>query len=334
MRRVFLSVVLFCVIALPLSCVPRNYSRTEFALGTVVQVTFFANRVDSDEVFKKLFSVADKYERMFSSKRSFGEIYKINSSGGSVKLDGEIYELLRHSDYYYKLTKGAFDYTLYNLISLWDLEHLKASPLSGAIDEALVHSGRDKVKFDKSFIRLTDGVKLDFGAIAKGFILQKLSDTLKDLGIHDFMVNAGGDVILSGLYQRKREWNIAIKDPFGEKEFAGYITLTDATIVTSGDYERYFVDETTGKRYHHILSGESGYPAESGVSSVTVISSDPVRADAMATALFVMGADSGLKLVNGITDVDAIFIKQDGSIATSARISQESRGGRLFFIRK
>lgn len=293
----------------------KKYSRTGFSMGTVLTVQFFTEKRNGNILLDELFALASSYERLFSSKQTYGAVYQLNQKGGGV-VDSQILSLLKEADYYYRFTGGAFDYGLYHLIELWHIETAEEPPLAAEVERMRQKSGAKLVEFsDDGTLTLKNGVQIDLGAIAKGEILGLLGEYLKQNSVNHFMINGGGDIVLSGLFNGKRVWNIALKDPFSNEGTVGYMGITDRTIVTSGSYERFFMDKQ-GVRYHHILSPETGYPVENGVHSVTVISSDPSKSDALSTALFVMGVEKGIPFVNTLKDVQAIFIgkNSDGEV--------------------
>ena len=157
------------------------------------------------------------------------------------------------------------------------------------------------------------GMKLGFGAIGKGFAADRAAAFLQSKGLSNFIIDAGGDLLVKGR-RGDRSWNVAVRHPRGG-EFLARLELGDFAIATSGDYERYFVVD--GRRYSHILDLRSGWPAEH-LTSVTVIARSAADADALATALFVMGVASGMDLVESLPDVEAIIADDDGKITLSS----------------
>lgn len=309
-------------------CAVKKHSKTELVMGTILNIQFFSNKKNASQILDDAFKVADKYDKVFSSKQSYGEVFRLNQCGTTDNQD--IYKMLQEADFYHKITGGVFDYTLFPLIKLWNIENALSAPSEEEISATLKNCGVDKVRFTDNQISLENNATVDVGGIAKGKILHLISEYLRSQGVDDFIINGGGDIVLSGLFNGKREWNIAIKDPFSDSSVAGYIQMTGVTIVTSGDYERFFVG-TDGKRYHHILDPKTGYPAESDVSSVTVISPDSVCADALSTSLFVMGVNKGLDFINKHKNAEAIFINKNG-IVFSAGISEKTINGMRYFV--
>ena len=278
-------------------------------MGTVLSVTAFHTQ-GGEKLLNELFQLAESYEQLFSSRREDGVIFGINKNSSGILKDDKISDLINQSLYYAVLTDGAFDPGLYRVISLWDIESKQIIPKIEDIAFAMKESGYKNVIVNGEHLQLLHNAGLDLGAIAKGRIIGLLADFLKEKGCYDFLINAGGDLIASGLYDKKREWNIAIADPYNKNETIGFIKLSDKSIVTSGDYERYFIGDD-GKRYHHIIDPVTGYPVDNGLNSVTVISDNPTEADALSTAFFVMGIDRALKLAEKLTGVEAVFIKKD-----------------------
>ncbi len=287
----------------------KKYSKTEMVMGTVLTVTAFHNQ-DGEKLLNELFQLAQTYEQLFSSRREDGVIFSINKNSSGIIKNDEVSDLIQKSLDYAVLTEGAFDPGLYRIISLWDIEKSNNIPKVDDITSAMKESGYKNIIINGNHLQLLHNAGLDLGAIAKGRIIGLLADFLKEKGCNDFLINAGGDLVASGLYDKKREWNIAIADPYNKNETIGFIKLTGKSIVTSGDYERYFIG-ADGKRYHHIIDPATGFPVDNGLNSVTVISDSPTEADALSTAFFVMGIDKSLKLAEKLDGVEAIFIKKD-----------------------
>lgn len=330
MKRFICEVLLLLIAFSAVSM--KKYAKTEFVMGTILNIQFFSNKKNAAQILNETFDIAAKYDRIYSSKQTYGEVYRLNQTGFTDNPD--IYAMLSEADFYNRLTDGLFDYTLFPLIKLWNIENASSPPSNEDIVKTLKNCGTDKVKFENGTVILSDNAAVDVGGIAKGKILQLIAQYLKSQDVGDFIINGGGDIVLSGLFNGKRKWNIAVKDPFSENDVIGYIQTTDITIVTSGDYERFFI-AADGKRYHHIFDPKTGYPAQSGVSSVTVVSTDSICADALSTSLFVMGKEAGIEFVNKHENAEAIFVgKENGSrvITYSSGISEKMINGMRYFV--
>lgn len=326
----FICVILLLLVTFSAVSI-KKHTRTEFVMGTILNIQFFSNKKNAAQFMNEAFDIAAKYDRIYSSKQTYGDVYRLNQTGFTDNPD--IYAMLLEADFYNRKTDGAFDYTLFPLIKLWNIENASSPPNNESIVNTLKNCGTDKVRFENGRVTLSENAAVDVGGIAKGKILQLIAEYLKSQETENFIINGGGDIVLSGLFNGKRKWNIAVKDPFSENDVVGYIQTTDVTIVTSGDYERFFI-AADGKRYHHILDPKTGCPADNGVSSVTVISADSVCADALSTSLFVMGKDAGLEFVNKYENAQAIFVgMENGSrvVTCSAGISEKLINGMRYF---
>lgn len=291
----------------------RNYRY--FAMDTVVTICLPA---DMDE--KQASAAADRCSRILSdiemhlsSKNENGGVYILNHSEEHFSADDVIAEITAKSESIRVLTDGAFDYTLSPLIELWNVTGGGPVPAQSDISDALSRTGADKVRAGENGVELYDGAGLDFGGIGKGYAAVLITEELKSSGIPYGMVSVGGNISVWGEKPDGTEYKIGIKDPENTDSVIGYVYLDAGFVSVSGDYERFF--EENGKRYHHIIDGSTGYPAESGLHSAAVISSDGTEADALSTALFVMGEEKALEFYRlGKADFEAVLVADDGRI--------------------
>ncbi|MBP7553871.1 MAG: FAD:protein FMN transferase [Spirochaetes bacterium] len=314
----------------------KKYGKSEFAMGTNLAITFFSydNKKNANKILAECFGLAGELEKKVSCKNDISTVYRLNTSKKEDITDLFTLELVKSSLYYAELTGGLFDPTLYNVIELWGFESGdNRIPGKEEISAALKNVGYKNVTIDNKTIALSNGASLDLGGIAKGAIIGEIAEYLKSAGVKDFLINGGGDIVVGGLYAGQRKWRIAIADPYNQNETIGMLELSDCSIVTSGDYERYFISED-GIRYHHIIDPRTGSPADNGVHSVTIIADSPVKADALSTALFVAGVEDGLDIVKKIAGVKAIFIsgdKDEFKPDYSDNVSHTIRDGKYYF---
>lgn len=289
------------------------FKQTKIFMGTVVEIQV---QVDDEQkaaaAITKAFDEMKRIDDLFSSCKHESPVWKINHEEYDLtKLPNELFSLIKFSDSLWRISNGAFDVSLGNLIELWNIksEH-PTLPSKEKLNENLAASGwkNVKIKNDNS-ISLINNTKLDFGAVAKGYAVDKVIDLLRQSRIPAALVNAGGEIKGYG-----RDWIVGIQHPRNKNEIMGKIKLNGFSVATSGDYEQFF--EVNGKRYHHILNPKTGMPAES-CQSVTIICKENKLADALATAVFVMGKEEGLKLVEKIDNVEAMIVASDGSIKSS-----------------
>ena len=218
-------------------------------------------------------------------------------------------------------TAGAFDCTLGALIERWNISGGGPVPTEAAIGEALSHTGEGCFSFSADEVRKTDpDARLDFGGVGKGVAAALLVDYLNSPEVLETIsgavVSLGGNVALAGKKPDGSAFTVGVRDPDDADGLIGTLSLESGFVAVSGDYERYF--EENGVRYHHILDGKTGYPSQSGLRSAAVISSDGALADALSTALFVLGEDGALALYeSGLYDFEAVLVADGGRVVTT-----------------
>ncbi len=289
-------------------------------LGTLVQITVGGERKQAQLAAE---AAADEIKRVeaLTSFHASSELTEINDRAGdeSVSVDPELAALIRRSLELSRQTDGAFDPTVGSLSTLWNFSGEKPRvPEASEIADALASIGRDRVTVDQgaAAVRPAEkGTALDLGAVAKGYALDRAAAALKRLGVEHALINAGGDIIVVGGKTDETPWRVGVRDPRTPGGVVAIAELTEGAIVTSGDYERYF--ESDGVRWHHILDPKTGYPA-TGMQSVTIVAPDGVTADALATGVFVLGPEKGMRLIEETPDVDGFCIDGEGRISMSS----------------
>ena len=288
--------------------------RTQILLGTVVDIQVRdADEQAAEEAINSAFAEVKRIDNLFSTYSKESPVWKLNHSADSLIIaDEEIYKLLVLCDSITKLSDGGFDVSLDNLIMAWGFyTNNPRMPSALAVDSALMNSGWEKVSLlgNNRIIR-SHNAGLNFGAIAKGYAVDKAIDVLKNSGIKSALINAGGEIKSLGT-----NWAIGIQHPRKIKEIIKRINLNAISVATSGDYENYF--EKDGVRYHHILDPKTGYPSK-GLQSVTIIHEENAFADGIATAVFVMGKTKGLELIESLNDTEAMIIDNEEKIFYSS----------------
>lgn len=212
------------------------------------------------------------------------------------------------------LTDGAYDPTLGALTELWNVNGGGPVPPSAAVAEALRHTGIANIHVDGTTVSKDDPqLQLDLGGIAKGYALQSVLSYLSGTEAPYGIVSMGGNIGVYGTKPDATAYKIGIKDPQNTTAVLGYLSIQNGFVSVSGSYERYFVEN--GKTYHHILDPKTGYPAESGLRSVVVWTQNGAAADALSTALFVMGLDAGISFYDsGKASFEAIFVTDENEI--------------------
>lgn len=259
---------------------------------------------------------------LFNVYNPESRISKINSSFSETTfvLQTDVYNVLEKALYFFEITNGYFDITVGNLVNLWKTAKKQDSlPSEEDIYKALDVTGYQKVDLDKNKHLISTnkkGIKLNPSGIAKGYIVDKAVEKIKTLyNVENIIVNAGGDLYAGGSSKRrffwqKKGWTVGIKHPRKPHLLLGTIVVSDKAVATSGDYERPL--KIAGKKYSHIIDPKTGYPTEFIVSA-TVIAPDCASADALATAITVMGIDSGLDLIESLDNTEALIITEENN---------------------
>lgn len=287
-------------------------SKSSFKLNTIVTITIYDSQDTS--LLDGALALCDTYEAMFSRTKQDSEIAQLNS-GADITLSKDTLSLIQTGLDYAKLSDGAFDITIEPVSSLWDFTALSPKiPDSAAISSALKHVGWQKVQLNGSKLQLSDpAMGIDPGAIAKGYIADRIKDYLLEHGVKSALINLGGNLLLVGTKPDGANFKIGIQKPFKDRnESVAIMELSDVSIVSSGIYERYFIQEDT--LYHHILNPATGYPYDTGLIAVTVITNASVDGDALSTAAFALGLEKGMELINSLEDVYAVFITEDDNL--------------------
>ena len=234
----------------------------------------------------------------------------------------ELAELIDRGLAVSELSGGAFDPSFRTFGRLWDFKAQPPKlPLPSEIEIALAKCGWQKVKVDLQEATITrpDGMEIGLGGIAKGYGVDRAMTVLMDFGIEHAVVNAGGDLKALGR-NRDELWSIAIQHPRDRERVIALLPVSNSCVVTSGDYERFF--EHDGKRYHHILDPRTGYPAD-GCMSATVVAPDAAIADALATAICVLGFEKGFELIDSLPRIEALAVDMHGEVHMTAGLRSQ-----------
>lgn len=317
-----LSTVLITACILPLTgcgtelTLTTPISITDYKLNTYVQISSYTNVNKS--IILEAISLCDHYEHIFSRTLAASELYKVNNKETSIISD-ELYELIETGLEYSRLSDGAFDITIGSVSRLWDLTSDSPSvPDASLISNALEYVDYTKVTLSTDtagthYIDMPDGFCIDLGAVAKGYIADKIKTFLVDNGVKSAIINLGGNVLCIGEKKKNTDFTIAVKKPFSDTgEYMELLNINDSSVVSSGTYERYFYSGD-GTFYHHILNPKTGYPYESELCDVTIISHESTTGDCLSTTCFVLGADKGMELIESLDGIEAIFMKNDGT---------------------
>ena len=311
------------------SCAKQETSRIELALGTVCGITLFDNARNS--VYNDIFSRIREIENRMSVNIPSSDVSRINAAAGiePVQVHEEVFKVIERAKYFAEISGGAFDLTVGPLVSLWGIgSENQRVPSQEEIDAALHLVNHRLLELDavtRSVFLTQKGMALDLGAIAKGYAADAAADIAMRADVKRSKIDLGGNIILTGVKTDKSPWRVGIQTPGKDHgSFLGILQVNVLpsdpppvkTIVTSGVYERFF--EKDGKHYHHIFAPSTGYPAENGLVSVTLITDISMDADALSTAVFVLGFDEGIRLLESFPGTEAVFVFEDKTIKTTS----------------
>ena len=306
--------------------------RDVFAMDTYMTVKAYGS--NGDAAVDAAVDEINRLDALLSTGKKDSEIGQINANnGGQLSEDGAV--LMERSLELYKSTNGAFDVAIYPVMKAWgftdgnyqvpDADTLKAT--LELVDPSLIDY--DKETSTVSFKK--DGVQIDLGGIAKGYTSSRIMDIYKEKGVTSGLVNLGGNAQVFGTKPDGSLWRVAVQSPDSEDEYLGVLETKDKAIITSGGYERYF--EKDGVTYHHIIDPSTGYPADNGLISVTIVSADGTLADGLSTSLFVMGKDKATDYWKAHSDeFDMILLTDDEKLYVSEGIKDSFTSDREFEI--
>lgn len=294
----------------------EEHTAAIFAMGTYITLTAYGESAET-----ALALSADRIkelESLWSVTDENSDIYKVNQGGGvPTEVNEETAEILQFALDMANQTNGALDPTISPVITAWGFisgeYHI---PTEEELADLLQNVDYEKVLLEETYVTLPDGMQLDLGAVGKGYTGDIIAELLKEQGVTSALLNIGGNIQMLGRKPDGSRWRLGIQNPFGEGSL-GVLESEDGAVVTSGNYERYFIGED-GKQYGHIVDPSTGYPAESGLASVSIIAKEGRLCDALSTAIYVMGLDEATKYwqENGgfdmllITDKNEVYLTE------------------------
>lgn len=291
-----------------------------FAMDTYMTLTAYGDR--AEEAVSKAVEEIQRIELLVSTGLEDSEIAAINQNG-SAQVSEDTLFLIEKSLELYESTEGAFDISIYPVMEEWGFTTGDYQlPEKGRLLELLKNVDASKITINGSVVTLEEGMKIDLGGIAKGYTSARIMEIFKEYGVEQAIVSLGGNVQTLGAKQEKEGWKVAVENPNDTSDYLGVLEIADKAVITSGGYKRYF--EEDGKHYHHIIDPATGYPAESGLISVTIISEDGTLADGLSTSLFVMGKEKAVAYWKENTELfDFVLEEEDGSIYVSEGAAQQ-----------
>lgn len=298
---------------------------TGFVIGTVVNISVYDE--GHEDTVEGAFDLIADWEQILSDEIDSSEVSKINQMAGiePVKVSAPVFHLVEESIRYGDLSDGGFDITTGPLTNLWRIGYDDArKPSQAEIDATLSIVDHEQVQLDKEnqtvFLPI-EGMEIDLGAIAKGFIADEVVKYFDEQGVTTAIIDLGGNVYVKGNRPSGEAWTVGVQNPYlGRGQLLGRIRASDLSVVTSGIYERYL--EVDGETYHHILDPDTGYPFENEIAGVTIVSETSLAGDALSTAVFSLGLEDGLALIEDLPEVEAVFVTKDRRIVLSSGLTE------------
>lgn len=314
-RCLAVAMVFLMIMTIAAGCASSklNYAeRSVFLFDTLISIKLWCDD-DANLMLDEAFELCNYCDSIFDRNEPDSDIGRINRSGGlPCTVNEDTIQLLEMALEYSRLSDGMFDVTCGRVTALWDFSSDNPIiPDRQELDEALSTVDWRAVTIDGNTVTVPDGTEIDLGGIAKGYIADRVIDLLRAQDVLGAVVNLGGNVSVLGS-KNGQPYRVGIQSPFDEGGTIGALSVTDCSVVTAGSYQRCF--ELDGSLYHHILDLSDGMPAQTGLSSVTIIARDSVQADSLATICFLLGEKDGLSLIESLDGVEAIFISSDSTV--------------------
>jgi thiamine biosynthesis lipoprotein len=281
-------------------------------LGTVISIKAYDDGSETEAAIEKAFEAIGRVGSTMNRFDPTSELSGINKAAGKgwIPASSELFEIIKDSIRYSKETSGAFDITVLPIMKLWNFKAEKPeAPSRERVAKALSLVGCDRVKLDlggKKILLPSAGMGIDLGGIAKGLAVDNAAKLLRELGVKSAMVLGAGNMAFIGFPPKRDSWRIGIRHPGDRDREIGTLEITGGAVATSGDYERYVIID--GRRYSHIIDPRTGWPVKSDVASVTVVAPTAEEADALSTAVFVMGAKDGMAFIEARADTEAVIV--------------------------
>ena len=303
-----------------------------YAMDTVMSLTAYGSH--AREALDSASAEIQRLDKLFSISSETGDIYRVNRDGEG-DLSEDTRSLLASALEYGKDTNGIFDCTIEPVMEAWGFTTKNYRiPSDSELAELLSHVDASTVTLSGNHVTLPEDVKLDLGGIAKGFTSARVMEVFKNSGVTSGIISLGGNVQTLGTKPDEKLWRVGIQDPNDLNAMFAVVEVSDEAVITSGAYQRYF--EEDGVHYHHIIDPRTGYPAESGLTSVTIISPDGTLADALSTSLFIMGPDDASAFWQNHRDkFEAIMMTENGEVLVTSGLADRCKvtnGGKVRVI--
>ncbi len=301
---------------------PAPVSQSAFYLNTVVTITLYDG--SDPALITECFDLCRHYEQEFSRTLETSTLYRLNHDTATERpLSEDLQALIATGLTYYEHSNGLFDITVAPLSDLWQFSSVTPTvPDDTALREAICHVGASKLNLNGDVLHYEDpSIQLDLGGIAKGYIADRLKENLVKHGVTSALIDLGGNILCVGAKPDGSPFRVGIREPFAPQGTSiAVAAVSDLSVVTSGVYERCFTEGDI--LYHHLLDPKTGYPFNTGLNSVSIISKASVDGDALSTVCFALGTEKGMELINSMPDVYAVFVTENNELVYSEGAEQ------------
>ena len=296
---------------------PTPVSQSAFYLNTVVTITLYDG--SNPSLITECFDLCQRYEQEFSRTLENSSLYLLNHDTATERqLSKDLQALVATGLSYYERSNGLFDITVAPLSDLWQFSSANpVVPSEEALHEAIKHVDASLLRLDGDTLHYeAPSVQLDLGGIAKGYIADRLKEYLINQGVTSALIDLGGNILCVGAKPDGSPFRVGTREPFAPQGTSlAVASVSDLSVVTSGVYERCFTEDDI--LYHHLLDPKTGYPFNTGLNSVSIISKASVDGDALSTVCFALGTEKGMELINSMPDVYAVFVTENNELVYS-----------------
>jgi thiamine biosynthesis lipoprotein len=293
-------------------------TKTRMGMGTFVSMTaMHPSKIQAEEVIGIAFEEMDRLTRLLDRYRSDSPVGVLNKEGRLLDVPPEVAKVMARSLYFHELSQGAFDITVQPLVDLYkrQFDAHGCAPSEGDLEKVLALVDFHAMSFDGKSIRLRkEGMGITLDGIAKGYIIDQAAEVMKSYGIQHTLINAGGDIRAAGGKRDGAPWKVGIQNPDKEGSYSEVVEMTNGAVATSGNYEIYFDNE---KLYHHIVNPKTGVSPRLS-SSVSVMASNVMDADALSTAVFVLEPEAGKRLIESVPGTECLILERNRERLSSA----------------
>ncbi len=313
--------LLLCLLLCLTGCSEKPVTKQIFAMDTYMELTAYGDNAEA--ALTDVIHTINGYALQLDPEVESSAVYALNhAEGGAVTLDPAIVDMLTTAKQVYVQTGGALDLTVYPIVKAWGfIDSTHTVPSDAELEQLKTVPCFDDVNIDIHTVTMPAGTELSFGAIAKGAMAERSKQLLTEYGIEHAFLSLGGNVQTVGTKPDGSLWRVGVQDPNNLSSHLGIVSVGEMAVVTSGSYQRYF--EQDGKLYHHIIDPETAAPAESGLTSVTILCESGTMADALSTAMFILGEDAAIDYHRTYGGFDMILVTEDNRVVVVGDVDFE-----------